>query len=151
VTPTVCHPVFARCFDRLSGAARDAPVAVSVGDGVADERPLEDGCCDTAVASLVLCIVLDPSRALAELRRILRPGGQLRFFEHTRSDRPVKARAQTWLDRCGAWPRLAGGCHSARDSVGAIRAAGFHVERLERVPVGAAWGATNPHVVGAAR
>jgi ubiquinone/menaquinone biosynthesis C-methylase UbiE len=123
---------------------------VSAGDGVADELPLEDRCCETAVASRVLCTVPDPPRALAEMRRVLRPGGQLRFFEHVRSDNPAKARVQTWLDRSGVWPRLGGGCHCARDTVDAIKAAGFRVERLEHVTVGPAWGVTNPHVVGLA-
>jgi len=136
---------------RAQAAARDAPVPVSVGAGVADELALEDGCCDTAVASLVLCTVPDQPRALAELRRVLRAGGHLRFFEHIRSDRPAKARVQTWLDRSGVWPRLGGGCHCARDTVGAIKAAGFRVERLEHVTIGPAWVPTNPYVVGVAR
>jgi ubiquinone/menaquinone biosynthesis C-methylase UbiE len=135
---------------RTQAAAREAPVPVSAGDGVADELPLEDRCCETAVASLVLCTVPDPPRALAEMRRVLRPGGQLRFFEHVRSDNPTKARVQPWLDRSGVWPRLGGGCHCARDTVDAIKAAGFRVERLEHVTVGPAWGVTNPHVVGLA-
>jgi ubiquinone/menaquinone biosynthesis C-methylase UbiE len=135
---------------RAQAAARDAPVPVSVGDRVADELPLQDKCCDTAVASLVLCTVPDPARALAELRRVLRPGGQLRFFEHVRSDNPAKARVQTWLDRSGVWPRLGGGCHCARDTVDAIKTAGFRVERLEHVTVGPAWGVTNPYVLGVA-
>jgi ubiquinone/menaquinone biosynthesis C-methylase UbiE len=135
---------------RAQDAARESPLPVSVRDGVADELPLADGCCDTAIASLVLCSVPNPPRALAELRRVLRPGGQLRFFEHVRSDNPAKARVQTWLDRSGVWSRLGGGCHCARDTVDAIEAAGFRVERLEHVTVGPAWGPTNPYVVGVA-
>jgi ubiquinone/menaquinone biosynthesis C-methylase UbiE len=135
---------------RAQDAARESPLPVSVRDGVADELPLEDGCCDTAIASLVLCSVPNPPRALAELRRVLRPGGQLRFFEHVRSDNPAKARVQTWLDRSGVWSRLGGGCHCARDTVDAIKAAGFRVERLEHVTVGPALGPTNPYVVGVA-
>jgi SAM-dependent methyltransferase len=131
-------------------AAHDAPVPVSVRAGVADDLPLGDGSCDTTVASLVLCTVPDPQGVLAELRRVLRPGGQLRFFEHVRSDKPTKARVQTCLDRSGAWPRLGGGCHLARDTLSAIKAAGFHIERLQHVTVGPAWGPTNPYVVGLA-
>jgi ubiquinone/menaquinone biosynthesis C-methylase UbiE len=135
---------------RAQDAARESPVPVSVRDGVADDLPLEDGCCDTAIASLVLCSVANPPRALAELRRVLRPGGQLRFFEHVRSDNPAKARVQTWMDRSGVWSRLGGGCHCARDTVDAIEAAGFRVERLEHVTVGPGWVVTNPYVVGVA-
>jgi hypothetical protein len=118
-------------------ALLEPPVSVSVRDAVADQLPLEDNCCDTAVASLVLCTVPDPPRALAELR----------FFEHVRSDDPTKARVQTWLQRSGVWPALGGGCHCARDTVSAIKAAGFHIERLEHVTVGPAWGPTNPYAV----
>jgi ubiquinone/menaquinone biosynthesis C-methylase UbiE len=125
--------------------------AVAAGATVAlHELPLEDGHCDTAVASLVLCSVPDPPGALAELRRVLRSGGQLRFFEHIRSEHPAQARVQTWLDRCGVWPRIGGGCHCARDTVAAIKVAGFHIERLEHVTIGPAWGVTNPYVVGIA-
>ena len=115
---------------RADQAARQAAVAISVRAAVAEDLPLDAGSFDIAVASLVLCTVADPARALAELRRVLKPGGQLRFFEHVRSDNPTKARVQTWLDRSGAWPRLGGGCHLARDTLSAIKAAGFHVERL---------------------
>ncbi len=123
---------------------------VRVRDAVADELPLADGAFDTAAASLVLCTVPDPARALAELRRVLKLGGQLRFFEHVRFDTPTKARIQTWLDRSGVWPRFAGECHCARDTVGAIKAVGFDVERVRAVSVGPSWVVTNPHVVEAA-
>jgi ubiquinone/menaquinone biosynthesis C-methylase UbiE len=135
---------------RAQAAARQAPVPVSVRDGVAGELSLEDGCCDTAVVSMVLCSVPDPPRALAELRRVLRPGGQLRFFEHVRSDNPAKSRFQTWLDRSGVWSRLGGGCHCARDTVDAIETAGFRADRLEHVTIGPGWVVTNPYVVGVA-
>src|SRR5689334_19263123 len=68
--------------ERAAEAARAAPVAISVRAGTADALPLEDGEMDAAVASLVLCSVPDQPRALAELRRVVRPGGELRFYEH---------------------------------------------------------------------
>jgi ubiquinone/menaquinone biosynthesis C-methylase UbiE len=136
---------------KAAGAAGDAPVPVSVRDGVADRLPLDDGSFDAAVASLVLCTVPDPRSALGELRRVLKPGGELRFLEHVRSDRPRKARIQERLDRSGIWPRVGGGCHCARDTVGAIEAAGFHIERLRSLDFGPSWVITNPHVLGLAR
>jgi ubiquinone/menaquinone biosynthesis C-methylase UbiE len=132
-------------------AARDAPVQVSVRDGAADPLPLQDDSFDAAIASLVLCTVPDPDRALAELRRVLKPGGELRFLEHVRSDRPRKASIQERLDRSGIWPRVGGGCHCARDTVAAIEAAGFQVERSRSLDFGPSWVITNPHVLGAAR
>lgn len=132
-------------------AARNAPVRVSIRDGVADPLPLESDSVDAAVASLVLCTVPDPGRALGELRRVLKPGGELRFLEHVRSDRPGKARIQERLDRSGIWPRVGGGCHCARDTVAAIEAAGFHIERVQSLDFGPSWIVTNPHVLGLAR
>jgi ubiquinone/menaquinone biosynthesis C-methylase UbiE len=137
--------------EKAENAALGAPVRVSVRDGVADQLPLEDESVDAAVASLVLCTVPDPGRALSELRRVLKPGGELRFLEHVRSDSPRKARIQERLDGSGIWPRLGGGCHCARDTVGAIEAVGFQVDRVRSFALGASWMHTNPHVVGAAR
>jgi ubiquinone/menaquinone biosynthesis C-methylase UbiE len=132
-------------------AARKAPVLVGVGDGVADSLPLPDREFDAAVVSLVLCSVPDQARALAELRRVLKPGGELRVLEHVRSGAPRKARVQVLLDRSGVWPFFGGGCHCARDTVSAIAAAGFRVERMRSLDVGPSWLHSNPHMLGAAR
>jgi ubiquinone/menaquinone biosynthesis C-methylase UbiE len=137
--------------EKAEKAARLAVVPISVRDGVADPLPFEDDEFDAAVASLVLCTVPDPERGLAELRRVLRPGGELRFMEHVRSESPRKARIQGRLDGSGVWPRLGGGCHCSRDTVGAIRAAGFSVERVRSFNLGPGWMHTNPHVIGLAR
>ncbi|MGH2712894.1 MAG: class I SAM-dependent methyltransferase [Thermoleophilaceae bacterium] len=132
-------------------AARDAPVQISLRDGLADPLPLESDSFDGAVASLVLCTVPDPRRALGELRRVLKPGGELRFLEHVRSDRPRKASIQERLDRSGIWPRVGGGCHCARDTLAAIEAAGFHIDQVQSLDFGPSWVVTNPHVLGIAR
>ncbi len=136
---------------KAEDARRHASVPVRVGDGIAADLPLEDGSCDGAVASLVLCTVPDVEAALAELRRVLKPGGELRFMEHVRSDTPRKARLQGWLDRSGIWPLLGGGCHCGRDTVAAIKAAGFEIGHLTHFSLGSDWMATNPHVCGQAR
>ena len=132
-------------------AARGAQVKVSVQDGVAGDLPLADGGFDAAIASLVLCTVPDPMGALAELRRVLKPGGELRFMEHARSERSPKSRVQEGLDRSGIWPLVAGGCHCARDTRGAVEVAGFRVERLRSFDLGPPWLVTNPHLLGLAR
>lgn len=135
---------------RAEAAARRAPVPVSVVDAVADELPLPDGSYDAAVASLVLCTVPDQARALAELRRVLRPGGELRFYEHVVADGGPRAALQRRVDDWGIWPRLAGGCHAGRDTGAAIEAAGFRIERLRRFEFGPT-PLTVPHVIGVAR
>lgn len=113
--------------EQASAAAKKAAVDVTVLDGVADALPAEDESCDAAVACLVLCSVPDQAGALAELRRVLRPGGELRYYEHVRARKPRLARAQELVDRT-FWPRAFGGCHTARDTVAAIEGAGFEVE-----------------------
>ena len=132
-------------------SARAAAVKVTVLDGLADALPLEDRSFDAAVACLVLCSVPDQEAALAEMRRVLSAGAELRFLEHVRSDHPLKARVQTSADRSGIWPRVAGGCHCARDTLSAIGVAGFEIDRKHGFALGPGWGLTNPHIRGVAR
>jgi ubiquinone/menaquinone biosynthesis C-methylase UbiE len=131
--------------------AAQAPVTVEIHDGVAEMLPAADGAFDAAVVSLVLCSVADERAALAELRRVIRPGGQLRFLEHVRAGTPGLSRVQRVLDAT-VWPPFGGGCHVGRDTLTAIAAAGFTVTRREafqfpvtRIPLPA-----SPHVWGVA-
>lgn len=132
-------------------AAREAPIPVRVVEGLAAALPLQSGSVDAVVSSLVLCTIPDGPGALAEMRRVLKPGGELRFLEHVRSDQPRKARIQRISDSSGIWPLLGGGCHCSRDTLAAIEAAGYAIDRVESVTVGPSWWITNPHVLGMAR
>lgn len=113
-------------------AALRARVPVDVAPGAAEALPVKSEAFDAAVLSLVLCSVRDVPRALAELRRVLRPGGEVRFFEHGRGGGRVMHLTQRALDRT-VWPPLAGGCHVARDPVGALREAGFELGPYRRM------------------
>lgn len=137
--------------ERAQAAAAGAAVSVRVLDGVAERLPLEEASVDAAVFSLVLCSVGDQAAALREIRRVLRPGGELRFYEHVRSQSSGFARGQRAADL--VWPLIAGGCHTHRDTPRAITAAGFRIEHCRRfsfrpcscvAPVA-------PHVLGRAR
>jgi ubiquinone/menaquinone biosynthesis C-methylase UbiE len=113
-------------------AATNATVEVRVVDGVAQRLPADEASFDAGVASLVLCSVPSQQQALAELRRVIRPGGELRFYEHVISNRSGLARAQRAAEKTGIWPLVGGGCHPARDTEAAIRAAGFEIEACRR-------------------
>jgi ubiquinone/menaquinone biosynthesis C-methylase UbiE len=132
-------------------AAARAPVSIKVVDGVADALPFEDGSFDVGVASLVLCSVADQPAALAELHRVLRPGGELRFYEHVRAEEPRLARLQDRADR--VWPILGGGCHCNRDTLSAIGRAGFVVEEVRSFRFRPCLVAAPvvPHIIGRAR
>ena len=133
-------------------AASQAPVPVTVRAGTADALPLDAGGVDAAVARLVLCSVPDQQRALAEIRRVLRPEGELRFYEHVVARCQPKRTFLQIADRSGIWPRIAGGCHPARDTGAAIEAAGFTIEQSDRFPFAAsALEPSVPHILGTAR
>jgi ubiquinone/menaquinone biosynthesis C-methylase UbiE len=133
------------------GTAQRAPIPITIVEGAAEELPAGDDQFDAAVASLVLCSVDDPVAALREITRVLRPGGELRFYEHVISTRPGWARVQRALDATIYTP-LAGGCHLARDTGAAIRQAGFEMDREERILFKGSRGAPAiPHILGAAR
>jgi ubiquinone/menaquinone biosynthesis C-methylase UbiE len=132
-------------------AASSAPVPVRVLGGVADHLPLADESVDAAVASLVLCSVPDQDRALAELHRVLRPGGELRFYEHVIPNCQPKRLLLQAADHSGVWPRIAGGCHPARDTTSAIQRAGFEIQTSERLMFAAArFEPKIPHILGTA-
>jgi ubiquinone/menaquinone biosynthesis C-methylase UbiE len=134
-------------------AAADAPVPIRVVDGLADALPFEDGSFDAGVASLVLCTVPDQRASLAELRRVIRPGGELRFYEHVISERPGLARVQRAADRIGITPLVGGGCHAARDTGPMIEAAGFRIESCRRFDFHASLmeKVVEPRILGVAR
>jgi SAM-dependent methyltransferase len=135
---------------RAVAAGAAAPVPVAVRAGLAEALDLDDASFDVAVASLVLCSVSDPLRALSELRRVLRPGGELRFYEHVRALSPGMVRFQKYTDVF--WPYLAAGCHVSRPTGALIARSGFTVRRERRfaVPETRLPQPASPHIIGVA-
>jgi ubiquinone/menaquinone biosynthesis C-methylase UbiE len=115
---------------RAKEAAGEAEVPVEVTDGMADALPADDASFDAGVCSLVLCSVPDQATALAELHRVIRPGGELHFYEHVLANNPRFARIQSRAQP--VWTFFAGGCHPDRDTAAAIETAGFEIERCRR-------------------
>ncbi|MCI0371186.1 MAG: class I SAM-dependent methyltransferase [candidate division NC10 bacterium] len=113
---------------RPRAAAATVPAALLLGRGEA--LPFPDGAFDTVLATLVFCTVPNIPAALAEVRRVLRPGGALLFLEHVRSPRRPLGALQDALTPL--WRRCFGGCHPNRDTLNAFRDAGFALEVAER-------------------
>jgi len=111
--------------------ARGAAIPITVTSGTAEQLPAGDQAYDAVVATLMLCSVSSLGLALSEMRRVLRPGGELRFMEHVRADAPGERRIQRIADAVGR-PFCCGGCRTGRDSVGAIAAAGFSIKELTK-------------------
>ncbi|MFI6316725.1 class I SAM-dependent methyltransferase [Nonomuraea sp. NPDC050556] len=104
------------------------PVRVLTGSFSA--MPVPDGSVDAVVCSLTLCAVPRQDEALREIVRVLKPGGELRFYEHVRSANPVVAFTERLVGPL--WAQSSGGCHPARDTLRAITSAGFTLDRVDR-------------------
>lgn len=136
--------------DRALEAAAGDP-RVEVVDGVAEALPLADRSVDAVVFCLVLCTVPSQPVALAEARRVLRPGGELRVFEHVLGHTPGRQRrVQRALDAT-VWPFFGAGCHCSRETESAIHDAGFTFSEIDRfdIPKGSR-GPASPVILGRA-
>jgi ubiquinone/menaquinone biosynthesis C-methylase UbiE len=132
---------------RLERRIQEHGYAAKVLRAPAEDLPFDDDTFDTAVSTLVLCGVDDQPRALRELRRVLRPGGRLLFFEHVRSDDPARARLQ---DRMNWLNRLVVCCDCNRATLGSIEQAGFTVTQIEHTALPKAPKFASPAITGTA-
>jgi ubiquinone/menaquinone biosynthesis C-methylase UbiE len=118
--------------------ARAGGLSVDVLDAVGEDLPLADRSVDSVLLAYVMCTVEDPARVMAEVERVLRPGGVIGVLEH------VVAYEGTWMRRLQRltapwWPWVAGGCHCDRNTRAVLDAAGFDTaairqENLMNVP-----------------
>jgi ubiquinone/menaquinone biosynthesis C-methylase UbiE len=109
--------------------ASAAAVPVSLLDASAEAIPLDAGSIDTVVSTWSFCTIPDLSRALAEMRRVLKPGGALLFVEHGRAPEAGVARWQDRLDPL--WSHVAGGCHLNRKMDDLLIEAGFRIDTMK--------------------
>jgi ubiquinone/menaquinone biosynthesis C-methylase UbiE len=136
-------PMLRRLQHKASGHTRD----VTILRAPAEDLPFDNGSFDVAVSTLVLCGVDDQPRALRELHRVLRPGGQLLFIEHVRSGDPAQARLQ---DRINWLSRLVVCCDCNRPTLDSIRAAGFTPGQVRHTTLPKAPKFASPTIMGAA-
>ena len=114
----------------------------------AEAIPFDDDTFDTAVATLVLCTVPDPVAAIAELARVLKPGGRLLYIEHVRAEDPASAR---WQDRFEKpWRFMADGCHCNRDTAATLSASAFQIESIDQGKLPKAMPIVRPLIRGSA-
>jgi ubiquinone/menaquinone biosynthesis C-methylase UbiE len=130
-----------KLLDGARARAREKGWETDIRQGVGEDIPFASGSFDTVVCTYTLCSVEDPGAVLAEMWRILAPGGKLLFLEHGRAPDAGVAR---WQERVEpVWKPLAGGCHLTRPIGASLRGAGFAVE-----PLGQAYLDKTPKVLG---
>ena len=139
------EPMARRLRERVTASGRDAEVVVAG----AENLPFPDDAFDTVVSTLVLCTVDDVPATLAEIDRVLSPGGRLLFCEHVRSEEPARARWQDRLER--PWRFVGHGCRPNRDTVATIDSSPLTLERVERGTLRKAAPIVRPLATGSAR
>jgi len=133
-------------FMRKKASFRASERGVRLHDAGAEAMPFDDHTFDTVVVTFAFCTIPDVHAAVAEIRRVARPGAEVRFAEHVRSVQPFLAAGQSFIDP--VWTRLSGGCHLDRDPVELLRKAGF--VDLDVRPRGSRWSVV-PVITGTAR
>lgn len=118
-------------LERARPRAAELPFPAELHQTGAERLPFADVAFDSVVITFTLCTIPDPDAALAEARRVLKPGGRLLFVEHTRSIQPVARVLQDALTPL--WKHLAGGCHLNRHALAMVEDAGFCLRQTEPV------------------
>ncbi len=127
-TDIVATEPSAYMLPRAREAAASSSRSIDVREARAEDLPFDDASFDTVVSTLNMCTIEDPARALVEVRRVLKPGGEYRYFDHVRYDH---AFGRFWQDLVDPlWSRAGGGCHPNRDIAGMLRQAGFSDLRI---------------------
>jgi ubiquinone/menaquinone biosynthesis C-methylase UbiE len=117
-------------FERAQRRVASTPADITLQQAAAEDLPFSEGTFDFVVDTLVLCSVQDPARALSEVKRVLKPGGEFRLYEHVRYEDRIGAFVQDAITPVWRW--LGAGCNPNRDTGRAVRDAGFDVVSEER-------------------
>jgi len=115
-------------LDRAKKRASEARVAIELRQVAAEELPFPDASFDFVIDTLVLCSVSDPRKVLSEIKRVLKPGGELRLYEHVRYKNPIGGISQDIISP--AWQWFGAGCHPNRNTEAFLREAGFELSNV---------------------
>ena len=139
-------------LERAKKRAAEVGRPIEIRQAPAEELPFDDDSFDTVVSTLVMCSVRDPRKALSEVRRVLKPEGEFRFYEHVRYEHAFGA---FWQDLITpVWKWLGAGCHPNRDTAQFIRDSGFNIVQLELtkpLPPIPPMAFSRPHIKGVAQ
>ncbi len=139
-------------LERAKTRASEAKVAIELRQVAAEELPFPDASFDFVIDTLVLCSVSDPRKVLSEIKRVLKPGGELRLYEHVRYKNPIGALSQDLISPVWQW--FGAGCHPNRNTERYLRDAGFQLSdvriRKELPPIPPMI-FTRPHLQAVAR
>ncbi len=139
------EPMARQLREKAAGLA----IPVEVVEAPAEELPFPDASFDTVALTLVLCTVPEPDRALAEIARVLKPGGRFLFLEHVRAEEPGLAQ---WQDRLNPpWRVFGHGCNCNRDTLATIERSPLNVERIVRGRIPKMPPLVKPMLIGSAR
>ena len=139
-------------LERARKRASEAKVAIELRQIAAEELPFPDASFDFVIDTLVLCSVSDPRKVLSEIKRVLKPGGQLRLYEHVRYKNPIGALSQDLISP--AWQWFGAGCHPNRNTERYLREAGFELSNVrirKELPPIPPMIFTRPHLQAVAR
>lgn len=133
----------------LERAAAEAGVSIQCREGHAEALPFPDASVEAVVSTLVMCSVDHPARAMAEVHRVLKPGGRFIFIEH------VAARPGTWLRKAQnffapLWVHIGDGCHPNRDTAALLQQAGFSLVDIDARYITNSFILVWPHIMGQA-
>lgn len=139
-------------LERAKKRASEAKVAIELRQVAAEELPFPDASFDFVIDTLVLCSVRDPRRVLAEIKRVLKPSGEFRLYEHVRYENPIGALSQDVISP--AWQWFGAGCHPNRNTERYLREAGFQLSDVrmhKHLPPIPPMIFTRPHLQAVAR
>jgi ubiquinone/menaquinone biosynthesis C-methylase UbiE len=148
VTELVLTEPYPAMVAKLEEKVRYYPKRVQLTVAGAERLPFADASIDTVAAAMILCTVRDPGPALAEIRRVLKPGGQYLFLEHVRNSDPRVARKQDIIQK--GWYWFGNECHCNRPTVDTLRASSFEIADLQEMKMPGAWEFIEAMVIGRA-